>query len=131
MRIAFIMILLATCIFNLGCEKVSDEAVDLSVEYTWEGLKRCGWGNPKIEIGKIPEQTKYIKIHMFDHEYDFDHGTVTYPYSGENVIPVNRFKEIQGPCPPLNPGEYKITIKALDADKTVIGIGEKTRYFPE
>jgi hypothetical protein len=53
------------------------------------------------------------------------------PYGGKEVIAINRFKEIQGPCPVYTPGRYEITIKALDADETVIAVGSKERPFPE
>ncbi len=124
-------LLLIMVIAFISCEKVSEDAVKLSVEYSWEGLEPCGWGNPEIHISGIPEKTKNLKIIMYDHEYSHKHGTVITPYSGENTITKNRFKKIQGPCPPNDPGEYEITIKAIDENEIVIGKGSKTRFFPE
>ena len=68
---------------------------------------------------------------MYDHEYLHDHGDVFVPYSGQDRIPRGLYQEIQGPCPPDTPGEYKITIRALDENEVTIGKGSKTRFFPE
>ncbi len=131
MKAIFCLVLFSLLIPFYSCEKISENAVKLSVDFTWEGMESCDWGNPEINIRKIPEQTKHIKIHMYDHKYKYDHGSVVFEYTGENIIPMDRYKNIQGPCPPYEPGEYEITIKALDKNKIVIGMGSKTRFFPE
>ena len=114
-----------------SCKNVSPDAVELSVDFTWEGMKPCGWGNPEIRVSGVPENTKFLKVHMYDHAYFHDHGTVMVPYTGDGIIARNRFEEIQGPCPLDVPGRYEITIKAIDEKEVVIGIGSKERYFPE
>jgi hypothetical protein len=124
-------IVVLTLLTLCGCERVSQNAVDLAIDFSWEGMSSCGWGNPTIFLNEVPKPTKYIKIWMYDNEYRWDHGEVIMPYKGETVIEKGRFKEIQGPCPPRQPGQYEITIKALDQDKVVIGIGSKERPFPE
>jgi len=127
--INLLMVALTLCV--LGCEKVSPDAVELSVDFSWEGMEPCGWGNPEIRFSDVPEPTKYIKVHMYDHVYSYDHGKATVPYTKNGIIERGRLKEIQGPCPPAHPGRYKITIKAIDENEVVIGIGSKERYFPE
>lgn len=129
----YVLYLLITgFIFSVsGCEKVSQDAVELSVDFSWEGMKPCGWGNPEICVSGVPEKTKFLKVSMYDHAYSHDHGTVMVPYTGNGIIVRDRFKEIQGPCPPDVPGRYEITIKAVDENKVVIGIGSKERFFPE
>ncbi|MDM8541652.1 hypothetical protein QUF90_11250 [Desulfococcaceae bacterium HSG9] len=114
-----------------GCENVSPDAVELSVDFSWKGMKPCGWGNPKIHVSRVPDKTKFLEVSMYDHAYSHDHGTVMMPYTGNGIIVRDRFKEIQGPCPMYTPGRYEIKIKAIDANKVVIGIGSKTRFFPE
>ena len=116
-----------------GCEKekISPNAVALSVAFSWNDMKPCGWGNPQIYISGVPAKTTYLKISMYDHVYRHDHGTVVVPYTGFEVIAKGHYKTIQGPCPPGSPGRYEITIKALDKDRTVIGIGSTERIFPE
>ena len=60
-----------------------------------------------------------------------DHGEVTIAYGGSGKFKRGTLMEFLGPCPPGGPGRYEITVKALDADKVIIGIGSKERYFPE
>ena len=124
-----LIIVLISSVFS--CEKVAKDAVELSVDFTWEGLKPCGWGNPEIRFSGVPEKTKFIEIHMYDHAYLHDHGKVTVPYTGNNIFKKDRFEDIQGPCPPDTPGKYEIEIKAIDENKVIIGLGSKERYFPE
>ena len=126
--------LLSMAVFFLcGCEseKISPHVVKMSVEFTWKGLKPCGWGNPEIRIGSVPGDTKSLKISMYDHAYSHDHGIVQMHYAGERIIARDRFKKIQGPCPVYKPGRYEITIKAMDADGTIIAIGSSVRSYPE
>ena len=133
MKVILNLLIVALILSGFGCEseKVSPDAVKLSVDFSWEGMERCGWGNPEIRFSGVPEQTKFIKIQMYDHVYSHDHGKVIVPYTKNGIIGRGRLKEIQEPCPPGGPGRYEITIKALDENEVVIGIGSKERYFPE
>ena len=101
-------IIIALIFTFYGCEKekVNQNAVELSVDFTWEGMEQCGWGNPEIHVDGIPEKTKFLKISMYDHAYRHDHGTVKMPYSGVGVIERDRFNKIQGPYPVYTPGQY-------------------------
>lgn len=131
MKYAILSALVSLFITFVSCSNVSPDAVELKVDFTWEGMKPCGWGNPEIRVSGVPENTKFLKVHMYDHVYFHDHGTVVAPYTGDGIIARDRFEEIQCPCPPDVPGRYKITVKALDASDVVIGIGRKKKYFPE
>jgi hypothetical protein len=132
-KFLFSILLFGLILVQSGCEKetIDPDAAKLMVDFTWEGLKRCGWGNPEIHIDGVPDLAKFLKISMYDHAYSHDHGTVIMPYAGEKTIPLNRFPKIQGPCPVYSPGRYEITIKALDVNKTVVGVGSRERPFPE
>ena len=131
MRVTLFLMMAVLMLSTSSCEKVSENAVKLSVDFTWENMKPCGWGNPQITFSGVPDRTKFIRIHMFDHAYSYDHGKVEFPYKGNNTIQKDRFMDIQGPCPAWSPGEYEITIKAIDENDIIIGIGSKTRFFPE
>ena len=53
-------------------------------------------------------------------------------YEGSGDIKKGSYTEITGPCPPpKSAGRYKITVKALDENDVVVGVGTKERYFPE
>jgi hypothetical protein len=131
MRPCFLIVLAAFCGMLLACEKVSPDAVDLAVDFSWEGLKPCGWGNPEIHIDGIPRHTRFLKVSMFDHAYSYNHGEVSIPYSGSQIIAKDSLQELRGPCPSYTPGRYEITIKAMDQNNVVIGVGSKERQFPE
>ena len=125
------LILIAFCFSLYSCEKKDPNAVDLSVDFTWEGMMACGWGNPEISIRGVPDNTKVLVVSMYDHVYFYDHGKVTIAYDGSGIIKMGALKELQAPCPPDVPGRYEITVKALDGNDIVVGTGSKERYFPE
>jgi len=116
----------------INCSNVSPDAVELVVNFTWNGYKHCGMGLPQMNIRGIPENTRYLNISMYDHEHGFDHGEVKVVYDGSSTITMGSYTEITGPCPPPNnPGRYRITVKALDENSVVIGIGKNEKIFPE
>jgi len=125
------LILIAFCFSLYSCEKKDPNAVDLSVDFTWEGIKPCLWGNPEIRIRDVTEDTSVLVVSMYDHVYFYDHGKVTIAYDGSGIIKMGALEELQGPCPPDVPGRYEITVKALDGNDIIVGIGSKERYFPE
>lgn len=126
------LILIGICFSLYSCGKNDPNAVELSVEFTWEGYAHCGMGLPQMRINGIPEHTKFLEISMYDHKYGFDHGEVKIAYEGSGSIKMGSFTEITGPCPPPNGvGRYKITVKALNGKDVVVGLGSRERHFPE
>ena len=131
MKQAIPLIFAIICILLYSCEKKDPGAVALSVNFTWEDYAPCDMGLPQMTIGGIPANTKFLKVRMYDHDFGFDHGEVKIKYAGSGTITRGSYKEITGPCPPPNSsGRYKITVKALDANNMVVGMGSKERYFP-
>lgn len=103
-------ILIAGLIFSFyGCQKnkVSQDAVQLSVDFTWEGMKRCDWGNPEIHVTGIPEKTKFIKISMYDHD------TVLAPYTGNGIIFRDRLKKYRDHVRSEDPVDIKLRSRLL------------------
>ena len=131
MKTSVFFLLLVYSALNFGCSNVSSDAVDLEVDFTWEGMQRCGMGIPEISIKGVPEKAKFLEVRMYDHAYLWDHGTVKIAYDGSNIIAKNHLESIESPCPPDTPGRYKVTVKALDEKEVVIGVGSRERYFPE
>ncbi len=132
MKFAIYLFVIGLVFFVSGCgDEVSENAVELSVDFSWEGMKPCRWGNPELRVSGVPDKTNYLKISMFDHEYNHDHGTVTMLWVGVGNFAKDAFEGLQGPCPPGDPGRYEITVKAIDENEVVIGIGSKERRFPE
>ena len=131
MKSIFWIVFVAFSFASFGCSDVSPNAVDLEVDFSWEGMMPCTWGIPEIGIKGVPESTKYLEVSMYDHAYLYDHGEVRVAYNGSDIITRDSLKKIYCPCPAGVPGRYKITVKAIDDNEIVIGVGSKERYFPE
>ncbi len=91
------LIIIGFIFFCFSCEKNYPNVAELSVDFSWEGMERCGWGNPEMRITGVPEKTKFLHIHMYDHVYNHDHGTVITPYTGNGTFEIYRFQEIKRP----------------------------------
>ena len=129
-----IMALILMGMFSLlcGCEKTNPDAVELTVEFNWQGYPSCDTGLPQMTIGGIPAGTKFLAISMYDHKFGFDHGEIRIAYENSGTIARRRVSDITGPCPPpKEQGRYEITVTALDGNDSIVGIGSKERYYPE
>ena len=131
MRNTLFVILITFTFFFFFFSNVSPNAVELEVDFSWEEMQRCGMGIPEIRIKEVPNSTKHFIIRMYDHAYHWDHGKVKVAYRGSNIISKNHLEKIESPCPPDTPGRYEVTVKAIDNNGVVIGVGSKERYFPE
>ncbi len=133
MKPALHFCLIGFVIFVSSCEResMSPGAVELTIDFSWNGIQPCGWGNPEILVSGVPAKTKFLKISMYDHVHRHDHGSVLATYNGSGIITKDRFRKIQGPCPPGSPGRYEIKIKAINESEEIIGFGSKERFFPE
>ena len=118
-------------IFTLfGCSNVSPDAVELTVDFTWEGLVPCAvGGNPEIRVGGIPDETKVIVVSLYDH--GMSHGKQKFSYDGTGIVKKGALDEIEGPCPNIDAGRYKFKIEAVNEDGVIIGTGSRERSFPE
>jgi len=125
MKNTFCLLVIGFSLFIFGCSDASPDAVKLEVDFSWQGMTPCSWGNPEISIGGFPENTITIVVSMYDSVYLHDHGEVTIAYDGSGIIKMGVLEELQGPCPPDVPGRYKITVKALDENSVVIGTGSR------
>ena len=131
MKINLFVFIVAFSLLNYACSDVNSNAIDLKVDFSWEGMARCGMGIPEISIQQFPKNTKFILVRMYDHAYLWDHGEVKVAYDGSNMIAKSALENIESPCPPDAPGRYEVTVKALDGNDVVLGVGSKERYFPE
>ncbi len=114
----------------VGCSNVSPDAVELNVDFTWEGFVPCGPGtHPEIRVSGIPAETKVLIVKLTDH--GLSHGRQSIPYDGTGIIPKHSLDRIETPCPIGDPGKYKYKILAANQDEVIIGSGSLTRYYPE
>jgi len=113
MKRTIFLVLIAVTTISHGCSDVSPDAVDLQVDFSWEGMEPCGWGIPEVGIRGVPENTKYLVVDMYDHAYFFDHGEVKVIYNGSNIISRDSLKKIYCPCPLGGPADTKLPSRLL------------------
>ncbi len=99
--------ILLVCIAGIfafaGCSNVSSDAVELTVDFSWEGLVPCALGgNPEIRVSSIPDDTKTLVANLYDH--GMLHGKQTFNDNGSNIIKKGALDEIEGPCPAIDSG---------------------------
>lgn len=123
-------VLIALFFALAGCSNVSSDAVELAVDFSWEGLVPCALGgNPEIRVSRIPDETKTLVVSLYDH--GMLHGKQTFIYERSGIIKKGALDEIEGPCPFADSGRYKFKVEAVDANGVIIGMGSLERYFPE
>jgi phosphatidylethanolamine-binding protein (PEBP) family uncharacterized protein len=125
----------ALCVFMLlGCAtmNVSPDAVDLSVEFTWKDTKACSNISPEILVSNLPAEIQIVKVVLTDIDVPtWNHGGGEIDNFGNGKIPAGSLKSgYNGPCPPSGSHRYQFTVKAVDADGVIIGIGKAERKFP-
>ena len=124
------MLLFSLSFFSISCSNVSPDAVDLKVDFNWQGLVPCTpGGNPEIRISGIPADTDVLAVTLYDH--GMSHGKQFLNYDGSGIIRQGALDKIEGPCPAIASGKYRFKIEAVNTEKVIIGIGSKERYFPE
>ncbi len=125
------LILMALLVALFSCTKVSPDAVELKVDFTWEGLVPCApGGNPEIRVSGVPGDTRILRVTLHDHD-GVGYTRQTMPYDGTDIIQKGSLDEISEPCPFFEAAQYTYEIAAVDENGVIIGIGSKKRFFPE
>ena len=128
------LLIIASMFLILGCAgaKVAPDAADLGVDFSWENTKPCSRVSPVIHVADFPVQTTWFKVSLKDLDVpDWNHGGGKFANDDSGVIPAGALKEgYSGPCPPGGSHRYQFTVKAVDKEGTIIGIGKRTRRFP-
>ena len=117
-----------------GCEKRAAEVTEIKVSFEWNPKGMPLTANPEIRMEGVPATTHHFLVELIDLDLkNFNHGGGTYPYTGTPVIPAGKLKGYYlGPHPPVGVvHQYRFTVKAMDVNERVIGVGRQTRAFPE
>ena len=68
-------VLIIALLFLISCSKASSDAVELRVDFTWEGFAPCGVGShPEIRVSGVPDETKVLVVKLYDHK--LSHGSL-------------------------------------------------------
>ena len=78
MKSFFVLACTLALLAVICCSRVSPDAVDLKVDFTWEDLVVCGPGtHPEIRVTGIPAETKTLVVKLTDH--GLSHGKQSIP----------------------------------------------------
>ena len=117
-----------------GCvsAQVSPNAVNLTIKFSWKGVKKCSSYSPKIRVSNIPAGTKSFQVKLKDFDApSWNHGGGKVPNNGSGIIPAGALKSgYNGPCPPSGSHRYQFTVNAIDKEGIIIGIGKAVKKFP-
>jgi phosphatidylethanolamine-binding protein (PEBP) family uncharacterized protein len=120
--------------FVMGCvsAKVSPNAVELGVKFSWSKASKCSRTSPNIYLSNVPAGTKLFQVRLKDFDAPgWNHGGGKVANNGSGVIKAGALKSgYNGPCPPNGVHSYEFTVKAIDKDGVIIGIGKAVRKFP-
>jgi hypothetical protein len=112
----------------------------MKVDFSWET------GNintsPELMVSSVPADTKQFKVRMFDLTNNWEHGAYTFLNDDANtrrskeladsvIIPAGKVKGYSGPGGSYGSPRYEFSVKAIDDNGTIIGIGKKMRRYPE
>jgi phosphatidylethanolamine-binding protein (PEBP) family uncharacterized protein len=103
--------------------------VDFELDFTWGTGLGENQKNPEIRLTRVPPNTKFLKVQLIDLDQPYyNHGEVEkITYVKDGFIPYGSLKNYIGPSPPPQGHLYEYTIKALDENGVVVGIGKKAK----
>jgi len=108
-------------------------ADDFSIEFDWEGIKRCTSTPPEITVANAPEGTAQFLVNMVDLDFTaYNHGGGVAPNTGDGSIIEADYlaTNYRGPCPPGSTHTYEFTVQALDAGGENLATATAKADFP-
>lgn len=132
--IGVVMLVLTTgCANHAGRVEIPRDAVEMTVDFSWEGIEACGHASPEIRVSNVPEGTQTLQVELQDVTLpEWSHGGGRVAYDGSGVIPAGALDiGYNGPCPP--PGrrhKYTFSVMAKGADGAIVGFGKAGQPFP-
>jgi len=117
-----------------GCVGTQNQSntQELAVSFTWDNIERCSRTSPEIQLAAIPAGTETFNIKLKDLDVPkWNHGGGSVSNDGSGIIPSGALKSgYNGPCPPSGSHRYRFTVKALDGNGKVTGIGAAVQNYP-
>jgi phosphatidylethanolamine-binding protein (PEBP) family uncharacterized protein len=127
------MITISALIIICACTGDSKDVALMEIDFEWQPIDRGSRDNPEIKLTGVPEGTKRFLVSLVDlYVTGFDHGSGFADNDGTGVIARGAAKgSYGGPDPPwpTMKNKYEITVRALNANGDVIGIGKKAKVF--
>ena len=89
MKRSILSVLIVLFFLFASCSNISPDAVELGVDFSWEGLVPCAvGGNPEIRVSGILVDTKTLVVSLSDN--GLLHGKQTFTYDGSGIIKKDR-----------------------------------------
>lgn len=137
-KISPIVVLVALMVLATGCAgkpdqiKIPKDAAKLEVAFSWDGIQVCSHESPEIRVSNIPDGTAELQVRLKDLNVPaWNHGGGDVKHDGSGIIPAGTLKlGYNGPCPPEGRHKYEFSVRALDAEGSIIGFGKARQSFP-
>ncbi len=117
----------------LACGGDPANVAPLTVDFDWQQIDKGSQDNPEIRLGGVPPETARFLVSLVDLNLEgFDHGSGYAANDGSGIIARGAVKgSYNGPDPPFPSVKhtYEITVKALDSNGRVVGIGRRAKIF--
>lgn len=112
--------------------KIPKDAAEMTVDFSWEGIKACTHESPEIRVSDVPDGTAELRVRLKDIDIPaWNHGGGNVTYDGSGIIPAGTLAlGYNGPCPPGGRHKYEFSVMAVDAGGVIIGFGKARRPFP-
>jgi phosphatidylethanolamine-binding protein (PEBP) family uncharacterized protein len=138
-KIILLLNLSALIMLVIGCAKdpnpivIPDDAAEMKVSFSWDGIKACTHDSPEIRVSRIPDGTVTLQALLKDINVPtYNHGGGSVKNDGSGIIPPSALTiGYNGPCPPVRERhKYEFSVMAKDAQGNIIGFGKSRQLFP-
>ncbi|MFO7715561.1 hypothetical protein [Desulfosarcina sp.] len=127
------IVLAVGCAGNPDQIKIPDEAAEMMVDLSWEGIQACTHESPEIRVSSIPGGTDELRVKLKNVDVpEWNHGGGIVKHDGSGIIPAGGLHlGYNGPCPPAGTRHaYELSVMAVDAEGAIIGFGKTRKPFP-
>ncbi|QTA81672.1 Phosphatidylethanolamine-binding domain-containing protein [Desulfonema limicola] len=131
-KFKLLTVFLTFLIFGCATAQIDPNAVELVINFSWEGTNNCSNKSPEIKISNIPKGTKTFKIKLKDLDVPtWNHGGGIVNNDGSGIIKAGALRRgYNGPCPPDGSHIYQFDVKAINEQGIIIGMGKASKSFP-
>ena len=132
-RFAILLITALSALILCSCTNEPKNAAVITVDFEWQQKDKGAQENPELRLTGVPEGTERFLVSLVDTNLKgFDHGSGFVDNDGSGIIARGAVKgSYNGPDPPFPSVQhiYEISVKALDGEGNVIGIGKNAKKF--
>ena len=136
----FWRIVLILLVFGCSNEKTSPDVVEMEVDFAWATGSNDIF--PELTVSNVPAGTKQFDVVMKDLDNGDDRAEYMLPNDDKHVkisdaeadaviIPAGAVKGFRGYGEGWGQIRHEVTVKALDANGVIVGIGKMMRKYPE